>query len=62
MALDFSKEINFEEAIKNAHKMFKPSGELEYNIQEIFDNPKINDKSLTNNDFWLMACCCSEFL
>jgi len=40
LALDFPKEVNFSEAIKNAYLLFQ-SVDLDLNLQEIFDAPEI---------------------
>jgi amyloid beta precursor protein binding protein 1 len=54
MALEADKEINFDEAAKNAFFMHQ-SPNLPDNVQEIFDIPKIDDAG-EKDPFWV---CCS---
>ena len=54
MAKEADKEINFDEALKNAFFTHQ-SAKLPDNVQEIFDIPKIDDSS-EMDPFWL---CCS---
>lgn len=54
MAKEADKEINFDEAAKNAFFMHQSPG-LPDNVQEIFDVPKIDDAG-EKDPFWV---CCS---
>ena len=57
MAQDFGKQLNFQEACTNAFKLFQDR-ELPYNLQDIFENPKINDST---EDFWQLCSGLKKF-
>ena len=59
MALDFSQELNFKEAIKNSNLLFK-STSLPHEIEDIFASPKIDDKN-EKSEFWLMCAALKQF-
>lgn len=56
---DFSKELNFNEAFNNVFKCFKKV-ELRDSVEEIFNDPKINDFTEKSN-FWLLCAALHRF-
>lgn len=54
MALEFEKEVNFSEALKNAYFVHQ-STDLPFNVQDIFEMAKIDDNN-EKDPFWV---CCS---
>ena len=54
-----SKETNFDEAVNNAFKCFKPI-ELPIGVMEIFENPKIKDKTVKTT-FWLLSAALKNY-
>lgn len=59
-ARDFSKEMNFEEAINNAHLGFTYE-KVPAKIQEILDDPKV-DSSEFHSNFWTLAAALKRFV
>jgi hypothetical protein len=58
-ARDYSKELCFEEAFNNSFKAFQTSL-LKSEVEEIFNDPKINDMKEKSN-FWVMAAALKMF-
>ena len=58
-AMDFSKEINFEEAITNASLLFE-SKDLPDNVQDIFKSSRIENVD-GSNKFWVAAKVIKQF-
>ena len=59
LALDFGKETNFNEALKNAYLLFQDV-DLDQNIQEIFDSDNIADLK-EKSEFWLLSAAMKKF-
>jgi amyloid beta precursor protein binding protein 1 len=60
MAKNFSKEINFTEAIENAYKAFGYEA-VPFQIQEILDDPKATDDKYHSN-FWTLVSALKRFV
>ena len=58
MAKDFSKEINFDEAIKKCFLMFQIPDYPD--VMEVFENPKISDNSIKSS-FWVFSAALKKF-
>ena len=56
---DLSKELNFEEAINNIFKAYRAYS-LRDSVEEIFNDPKVSDQSVTEN-FWVLSAALHEF-
>eukprot|EP00347_Sterkiella_histriomuscorum_P009093 403342543 len=56
---NFSKELNFIEAFDNAFKCFKQP-EIRYTLEEIFEDPKIQDKNETSS-FWILCAALQRY-
>ena len=59
LAMDASKEVNFDEAIANSSLLFE-STNLPANVQEIFDSSKIANVDGANK-FWVAAAVIKQF-
>lgn len=59
MAKEADKELNFDEAIKNAYFVHQSTA-LPDNVQEIFDAPKIDEKG-EKDPFWVGCCALKKF-
>ena len=59
MALDFSKELNFAEALKNAHLLYQSPG-LPADVEDIFAHPKV-DEANEKGEFWLLSAALKQF-
>lgn len=60
MARDYSKELNYNEAVENAFKAFSYEP-VPYNIQEILDDEKADSKEFHSN-FWTLVSALKEFV
>ena len=59
MAKDYSKELNFSEAIKNAYLLFQEVT-ISESLQQIFESPNIDDKK-EKDKFWLLCSALKRF-
>ena len=60
MARNFSKELNYEEAIQNAFKAFSYEA-VPFEIQEILDDPKANSEEF-HSKFWTLVAALKQFV
>ena len=58
MAIDYSKELNFEEAIKKSFLMFQTPDYPD--VMEVLESPKITDSRITR-PFWVFAAALKRF-
>ena len=59
LAMDFGKEVNFEEAMKKAYLLFQETT-IEDTLQEIFDSPHIDDNAVQDK-FWVLCAALKRF-
>lgn len=59
MAKDIDKEVNFDEAVKNAYFVHQSTA-LPDNVQQIFEAPKIDDKN-EKDAFWVGCSALKRF-
>ena len=58
MCTDISKQMNFQEAVDNAYKLYQDT--LPYNVEEILCNPKIDDAN-EKSPFWVQCAALKKF-
>ena len=60
MARNYSKEVNFGEAVENAFKAFSYEA-VPFEIQAILDDPKAESNEF-HSDFWTLASALKQFV
>lgn len=58
MAMDFSKELNFDEGVKKSFLMFQTPDYPD--VMEVLENPKISDNSVKSS-FWVYSAALKKF-